>query len=262
MLDSLIRQFPDAEAVCQAAAHEFVRLAGEAIAARDRFVVALAGGSTPRRLYELLSAPPYRNALYWPSVEFFWGDERSVAPDHKDSNYRMACASLLDQIPELAAQLAPADADGAGQSRVHRMQAERSDRDQAAAEYQAVLARVFDRTADSEPPELDLVLLGMGADGHTASLFPHTAALSETTRWVMANHVPQLQTDRLTMTVPPFNAARHVLFLVTGAETADTLAEVLEGPPDTDRLPSQLIHPTGGSLSWLIDHAAAGRLKS
>jgi 6-phosphogluconolactonase len=144
--------------------------------------------------------------------------------------------------------------------RVHRMEAERPDLDAAARDYEGVIARVFGVAAGGEPPALDLVLLGMGPDGHTASLFPHTDALRETVRWVVPNHVPQLNTDRLTMTRPTLNAAREMLFLVAGADKAGRLAEVLAGPPDSERLPSQSIRPTNGLLVWFVDRAAAERL--
>jgi 6-phosphogluconolactonase len=242
-----IRTFPDAESLAGAGAHEFVRCAREASTERGRFIVALSGGSTPKRLYQLLAAEPFRAQVDWGRVEFFWGDERCVPPDHPESNYRMAREAMLAHLP------VPAE-------RVHRMEAERPDLDAAARDYQDVLARAFGVAAGGEPPALDLVLLGMGPDGHTASLFPHTDALRETVRWVVPNHVPQLNTDRLTMTRPILNAAREVLFLVAGADKAGRLAEVLAGPADPERLPSQSIHPANGLLLWFIDRAAAERL--
>jgi 6-phosphogluconolactonase len=248
MSNPVVRRFPDAEQVSKAAAEEFVRAAHEAIAARGRFTVALSGGSTPRRLYQLLAEPPYRTQVDWPKVEFFWGDERAVPPDHKDSNYRMAQEALLQRLTAAAGH-------------IHRLQAERSDRDKAAADYQAEIARVFGGKPDGAPPAFDLVLLGMGPDGHTASLFPFTTALKEQTRWVVANHVPKLNTDRLTLTAPILNQAREVLFLVAGADKAQPLSEVLEGPSDTDRLPSQRIQPSG-KLIWFVDQAAATKLRN
>src|SRR6516162_10300922 len=173
-----ILTFPDVESLSEAAADEFVRCARQAVADRGRFMVALSGSSTPRRLYQLLAAQPYRAQVDWDRVEFFWGDERCVPPDSPDSNYRMANEAMLAHLP------IPAD-------HIHRIEAERSDREAAARDYEAVLARVFGVGASGTPPALDLVLLGMGPDGHTASLFPNTQALDETTRWVVANHVPQ-----------------------------------------------------------------------
>jgi 6-phosphogluconolactonase len=243
-----IRTFADAEAVSQAAAHEFVRCAREAVAARGRFVVAFSGGSTPKRLYQLLAEPPHRDQIDWNRIEVFWGDERSVPPDHKDSNYNMAREALLSRVPIPPGQ-------------VHRIEAERQDRDAAAREYQAAIAAVFGVSPADPPPSLDLILLGMGPDGHTASLFPGTTALTETTRWVVVNWVEKFHTDRVTLTAPILNAAREVLFLVAGADKAEPLAGVLEGPPNVQLLPSQLIHPAG-QLVWFLDRAAAANLKA
>ncbi|MCI0458600.1 MAG: 6-phosphogluconolactonase, partial [Gemmataceae bacterium] len=214
MSSPIIRQVADAEHVSRTAAEEFVRLAREAMAARGRFTVALSGGSTPRRLFQILAEAPFHDQVDWTKVEFFWGDERSVPPDHKDSNYRMASEALLQKIP-------------APTARIHRMQAERADRDVAAREYQAEIARVFGVSPDGEPPVFDLVLLGMGPDAHTASLFPATTALKETTRWVVPNYVPKFSTYRLTMTPRILNRAAQVMFLVAGPDKAAPLAEVL-----------------------------------
>ena len=242
-----ILTFPDVESLSEAAADEFVRCARQAVADRGRFMVALSGSSTPRRLYQLLAAQPYRAQVDWDRVEFFWGDERCVPPDSPDSNYRMANEAMLAHLP------IPAD-------HIHRIEAERSDREAAARDYEAVLARVFGVGASGTPPALDLVLLGMGPDGHTASLFPNTQALDETTRWVVANHVPQLNTDRLTLTLPILNRAREVLFLVAGADKAERWAEAL-GPSfaATPHLPVQLIRPAF-ALKWFVDFATADRL--
>lgn len=241
-----IRIFPDVQSLSEAAAHEWVRCAREAAAARGRFTIALSGGSTPKHLYQLLAGEPFRSQVDWSHVEIFWGDERCVPPDHPDSNYRMAREAMLANLP------IPAE-------HIHRIEAERSDRDAAARDYEAVLARAFGVAIGREPPALDLVLLGMGPDGHTASLFPQTQALDETKRWVVANPVPQLHTQRLTLTRPILNRAREVLFLVAGADKAERLAEVLAGPADPKRLPSQTIQPEGQFL-WFLDRAAAARL--
>jgi len=246
MAATTIRRLTDAEAVSRTAAEEFIRLGREANAARQRFTVALSGGSTPRRLFEILAAAPFRDQLDWSTVEFFWGDERAVPPDHKDSNFGMARAAMLQSLA-----IAP--------PRIHRMQAERADRDAAAHEYQAEVARVFGAAGDA-PPAFDLILLGMGPDGHTASLFPYTDALREATRWVVPNYVPKLSAHRLTMTPTLINRAACVMFLVAGPDKAVPLAEVLEGPPDLDRLPSQRIHPERGRLVWLVDRPAASKL--
>ena len=245
-----VRHVADKEAVSRVAAEEFHRLATAAIAARGRFSVALSGGSTPKRLYEILAGPPWRETIDWGRVEIFFGDERSVPPDHPDSNYRMAREAMLDSL-----QLAP--------TRVHRMEAERPNLDAAALAYEATLARVFGlRAADASAlPAFDLVFLGMGPDGHTASLFPHTAALHETKRWCVPNWVPQQDTNRMTLTVPVLNQAANVIFLVAGDDKAEPLSEVLEGPSDPERLPSQRIRPGTGKLLFLVDPAAAAKLK-
>lgn len=243
-----IREVADKEQVSRTGADEFVRVAREAIAARGKFIVALSGGSTPKRLYELLTEAPYAGAVDWSRVQFFWGDERSVPPDDPESNYRMAHEAMLAKLP-----LSP--------GQVHRMEAERQDRDQAARDYQVEIARYFGVSSDGPMPSFDLVLLGMGPDGHTASLFPHTAALDETTRWVVKNFVPKFNTDRMTFTRPVLNQAAHVVFLVAGADKAPVLAEVLEGPEDWKRLPSQSIQPQG-ELLWLIDKEAGAQLRS
>lgn len=248
MTQPTIRLFADAEQVSRAAAEEFVRGARDAGAARGKFTVAMAGGSTPRRLYQLLAETPFREQVDWSKIQFFWGDERGVVPDHKDSNYRMAGEALLQKLALPAGQ-------------VHRMPAEREDREAAARDYQAEIARVFGVSPQGEPPVFDLVLLGMGPDGHTASLFPSTEALQDKTRWVVPNYVPKFDAWRLTMTPLVLNRAATVIFLVAGEDKAERLPEVLEGPPDTDRLPSQLIRPTTGRLLWFVDRAAAARLK-
>jgi 6-phosphogluconolactonase len=242
-----VRTFPDAEAVSRGAAEEFVRCARDAIAARSRFTVTLSGGSTPKRMFEMLAEPPLRDQVDWSKARIFWGDERSVPPDHRDSNYRMANEAMLSRLPIPVAQ-------------IHRIEAERQDRDAAAREYHAVIARTFGVDPNGAPPAFDLVLLGMGPDGHTASLFPHTTALAESKRWVVVNFVPKFNTDRVTLTVPIVNKAREVLFLVAGADKAGPLAEVLEGPPDSERLPSQLIKPATGTLLWFVDRLAVAKL--
>lgn len=228
----------DAEELSRRAAEEFVRRAHG-----RRFSVALAGGSTPRRLYQLLADAPYREQVDWTQVELFFGDERTVPPDHADSNFRMANEALLARLDLPGRQ-------------IHRMAAEHDDLDAAAAAYANEIGKVLGGT----PPAFDLVLLGMGRDGHTASLFPGTAALSETRRWVVPNLVPQLNTRRLTLTVPILSHAACLLFLVAGSEKREALAAVLEGPRAPDRFPSQLIRPERGELLWLVDRAAAAGL--
>jgi 6-phosphogluconolactonase len=237
----------DQAALAQEAARRVVAIAEEAVARCGRFTVALAGGSTPKRLYSLLAAEPYCARLPWRETHVFWGDERAVPPEHPDSNFGMARATLLSRVPIPANQ-------------IHRMQAERADLDAAAGEYEAEIAKVFEIRPTDEPPMFDLILLGLGPDGHTASLFPHSHALQETTRWVAPNYIPELKANRLTLTAPILNRAAMILFLVSGGEKAAVLRAVLDGPPDPERLPAQLIRPVAGRLLWLVDQAAASRL--
>lgn len=229
------------------AANLFAESARAAIAARGMFTVALSGGSTPRSLFERLAVAPYRDAIEWRKIRWFWGDERTVGPDDPASNYRMAREALLSKV----------DVDPA---LVFRLRGEADPPTVAADEYERDLAAVFGAKINGPPPSLDLVLLGMGDDGHTASLFPNTDALDERKRWVTANHVPQHDTWRLTMTYPMLNAAGHVLFLVAGPTKAGVLREVLQGPYDPRRLPSQAVR-SAGRLTWFVDRAAASQLE-
>ncbi|HET7875216.1 MAG TPA: 6-phosphogluconolactonase [Methylomirabilota bacterium] len=244
---SQIRRLEDPAAVAAAAARDFADLAREAIRARGRFSVALSGGSTPRRLYALLAEHPFREAVPWDRIDVFWGDERAVPPDHPDSNYGAARAALLSKVP-------------VPRERVHRVLAEVSDPREAARRYQAEIARVFGVPEEGAPPAFDLVLLGMGADGHTASLFPYSEALVERRRWVVSHYVSQLGAARITFTVPLINGAREIRVLVTGADKAATLESVLEGPREPERLPAQLVAPVSGRTVWLVDEAAAAKL--
>jgi 6-phosphogluconolactonase len=241
--DPAIFVAPDLRELSREAAASFQRLAAESIAAAGRFSVALSGGSTPGALYRLLSEPPFREAIAWPRVHLFWGDERFVPADHPDSNYRLAREAFISRVPIPAGN-------------VHPMPTEGSDPDAAAARYEETLRRFF-----APPPRFDLVLLGLGADGHTASLFPGSPALDEDGRLVVAVHVPKLDTWRLTLTPPALRSARHVMILVSGLDKASVLREVMEGPYDPHRLPAQLVRPQGGELTWLVDEAAASLLR-
>jgi 6-phosphogluconolactonase len=232
-----------------AAAEEVCRIGRLSQHMTGRFSFVLSGGSTPRRLYELLAEPPYCSELDWTKVEFFWGDERAVPPDHADSNFRMARETMLDKLnvpPE----------------RIHRIAAEKADLDEAARLYEIEIERVLGRIAGvaPRPPHFNLFLLGMGEDGHTASLFPGTEALDETERWVVAHDVPALSGKRITMTPPLINAAHFIIFLVAGAKKADVLAEVIQGERDPQRHPAQLIHPLTGEVTWMIDRDASTSL--
>lgn len=236
--------FRDTDAIAAAALDLFVRAAVAAIRKRGQFRVALAGGQTPRKLYQRLASRPV-TALDWSAIHVFFGDERPVPPDHSDSNFRMATESLLSRVP------LPAD-------NVHRLRGELAP-ELAAAEYEAELRRGF-ALEDGAWPRFDLVLLGMGADGHTASLFPETDALRETRRLACANWVPKFGCHRLTLTLPVINAARQVVFLVAGADKARSVKEVLGHPAAEPPLPAALVHPTNGELTWLLDAAAAAEL--
>ena len=236
----------DAAGVARNAADLFVHICHRA-APGGRCAVALSGGSTPKALHELLASPPYREQIEWARVHFYWGDERYVAPDDPESNFRMARETLLDRVPLREAQ-------------IHRIHTEMDDPDAAALLYEDELRQEFGLRA-GQVPRFDLILLGIGPDGHTASLFPHTAALTVTDRLVVANYVPKLATWRITFTVPVINNAANVAFLVAGHDKADALARVLEGPRDPAEYPSQLVAPRDGDLSWYVDRTAAAQLK-
>lgn len=238
---------PDAVALAQRAANYLVEMVGEAVAGRGRARIAISGGSTPKATFQLLADPnqPFRSRMPWNELDIYWVDERCVGPDDADSNYRMTREALLDHVP-----LAP--------EQIHRIEGE-LDPHAASHRYEADLRNNF-RLDGGQSPRFDLVALGMGPDGHTASLFPRTAALHETNLLVTANHVPQLDTWRVTLTWPVINAARSVFFLISGPDKAEVLNEVLTGPRDVERLPSQLIWPSSGILTLILDKAAAALL--
>jgi 6-phosphogluconolactonase len=236
------RVLPSVDALAEAAAREIVDAAQRAIALRDRFLVALAGGRTPIRTYEALASPPLKDEVDWGGVEFFWSDERAVRPEDPDSNYGMARDVLLAPL-------------GIEDRRVHRMAAEGKDLDRAARDYEAELVRVA-----GVPPVLDLVLLGIGADGHTASLFPGTPAPAEANRWVVASRRPDSTGGRLTLTFPTIFAARQIMVLVAGVDKAEALHLAMEGGPVMS-LPSQRLQEAGSRVAWFVD-ADAARLTS
>lgn len=242
----MVHIFKDGDALARGAADEFLRRAVTHLEARDSYSVALSGGSTPKRLFELLAAEPFRSRMPWARIRFFWGDERTVPPDHPDSNFGMADRLLLSRVP-----IRPEN--------VHRIPAERSPPERAASEYEATLRRVF-RLAEDDLPRFDLVFLGMGSDGHTASLFPGTAALTETRHLVVANWIEKLEAHRLTLTCPVFNRAACIVFLVSGAAKSEMLANVLADGGRAPRYPAQLIRPTEGELHWYVDRAAGRAL--
>jgi 6-phosphogluconolactonase len=239
----MIRKFNDSETVSRAAADLFVKLAREAVRDHGRFTVALSGGRTPLRTYQLLAQGPWRDQTPWPQIEVFWGDERCVAADDERSNARMAHRALLAHVPVAASQVHPIQCDGNPAA--------------GAARYSEVLQTHLDVTA----PALDLVFLGLGQNGHTASLFPFSPVLAEKQRWAAEVYVAEEQIYRVTLTPRIINAARVLTFLVTGRDKARILKTVLEGPIDTRRVPAQLIRPRPGRLIWMVDRAAACQLQ-
>jgi len=241
-----VRVLPDLDYVVRAAADTFEELAKSKAREGKVFTVALSGGSTPVRLFELLASEPYRSQMPWKSIHFFWGDERAVPPDASESNFGTANATLLSKVD-------------VPDENIHRIKGELDDSVVAATEYEAELLRFFG-LQQGEVPRFDLVFLGMGPDGHTASLFPGTQALSEIHRLVVAPWVDRLQAHRITLTLPVLNKAAHALFLVTGQDKAEVLRTVLHGDPDKPHYPAQLIRPENGDLTWLVDEAAASLL--
>ena len=220
-----------------AAATLFVAKSSEAVAARGLFTVALSGGSTPKLLYQLL-ADSFREQVPWPSIHFFWTDERHVPPDDPESNYRMANEAMLSRVP-------------VSEHNVHRIRSENPNAAEAAEGYEQTVLRFVPGT----PPRFDLILLGLGTDGHTASLFPGSEVLHETKRLVAAPWVEKLQSYRITMTLPLINNAASVIFLVSGADKAEIVRDVLDGPK---RYPAQEVL-INGELLWLLDRSAASK---
>lgn len=243
MTEPSVRIHEDVRQLAAAAASSFVEAAKGAMEGAGRFTVALAGGSTPKATYEIL-ASEYGSPsdLDWSKVHVFFGDERAVGPDHEDSNYRTAHESLLSRVPI---------------GSVHRMQGELSP-PEAASLYEEELKSFFG-LGPGEAPRFDLVMLGIGDDGHTASLFPRTPALDADDRWAVENPVEKLGTTRLTLTVPTLNAARRAFFLVAGESKAEALREILDGDADPRDYPAKLVRPAEGA-TWMVDRAAAGLL--
>jgi len=238
--------YQDVGTLSHDAAEYVVRIVSESIKTHGRFTIALSGGSTPRKLYGLLGNEPYRSQIDWTLVHIFWSDERCVPPNNEESNYHMAHELLLSKISIPAVQ-------------VHRMPADMPNRNAAAREYEDEMRRVFETDG---VPNFDLIQLGMGPEGHTASLFPHQASLHEQQRLIMPVSVPKPPPDRLTFTPPLLNAARNVLFLVTGSDKADALHAMLEGPYNPDEYPAQIVRPPNGEVTWMVDTAAATKLQT
>jgi 6-phosphogluconolactonase len=238
----VIRVFDDPEALSRGAAEFLVKVARDAVVMRGHFSVALSGGGTPRPTYELLAQPFFRDQVDWDKVHIFWGDERCVPWDDPRSNARMAREAWLAHVPIPAGQVHPMDCLPVPEEGARR--------------YEALLRAYF----GGGEPRFDLILLGLGENGHTASLFPGEPALTETERWVAPVYVPEQDLHRLTLTAACINQTRVVVFLVAGAAKAAVVREVIQGPRDPLRLPAQLIHPAGGELLWLIERTAAAEL--
>ena len=236
-----IQVFPDAAAIAQAAADHIVQAARREIDAKGTFSLALSGGSTPKMLYKMLAEPPYVKRIEWDKVHLYFGDERGVPPEHKDSNFKMASEALLDVAP-----IPPGN--------IHRMKGELP-AEEAAKEYGLMLKQTFSDGG------IDLVLLGMGDDGHTASIFPHTVAVKEQEHRVIGYFAENSSTGkswRITMTAPFLNRSKEILILLAGKNKAERVKEVLEGERDPERLPIQLIDPPEGQVIWMLDAGAAG----
>lgn len=256
-----IRIVEDAAAVSRVAAEEVTAALapGRERGATGLVSCALSGGSTPRTLYQLLADPasPYRDRIAWEAIHFFWGDERHVPPDHPDSNFRMAREAMLDRVPVPAAH-------------IHRVAGEEPDAARAAERYEREMLELFqlDPDRDGPPsaarldwPRFDLVLLGLGEEGHTASLFPGSPLLAERRHLAAAVWVAVHDTWRITLTPPVINHAAAVMFLVSGAAKAAALAAILEGEPEPERYPAQVVAPLDGRVLWIVDRAAAGQLR-
>lgn len=240
----LVRVIEDGPALAREAAELFITTAAETVAHRGDAAIALSGGSTPKLMGSLLATAAYRERVEWARLQIFWGDERWVPIGSPESNAGEAKRAFLDLV-------------GIPPNRVHPYEIEGVTPEESAGRYEALIRSIV---LGSEIPVFDLVLLGMGEDGHTASLFPGTAAVHESERLVVANEVPKLDATRLTFTPPLINAARQVVFLAAGSGKAERLSEVLEGPVDIDRLPAQAVRPRSGRALWLVDRAAAAAL--
>ena len=247
MSESKVEIFPRIEDLSRAAAVRFTELARERVQQGKVFTAALSGGSTPRTFLEILANPEFSQRIQWESVHLFQVDERCVPPDHLQSNFRMIQGTLLRQVPSAAGNF-------------HRMKGESEDREAASAEYEAEIRSAL-APPEGRLPRFDLVFLGLGSDGHTASLFPGSEALAESSKWVCPNYVEKLQMHRLTLTYPVLNAASEIVFLVAGAGKAEIIRQVLERGRDPKSFPAQGIQPAEGTVHWCLDRAAAQLLR-
>jgi 6-phosphogluconolactonase len=242
-----VKILPDAAAIARRAAERIIESAAAAVKERGVFTISLAGGSTPKALYTLLATDPaFKSKMPWDKTQFFFGDERHVPPDDSESNFRMANESMLSEL-----SLKP--------EQVIRIKAEYEDAEKAAKEYEQTLRSWF-KLSDGQLPRFDVLLLGMGDEGHTLSLFPGTKALHDNGRLVMSNWVGKFFTTRITITAPVANNSALAIFMITKADKALALKAVLEGPYEPEQLPSQLIQPKNGKLLWLLDPTAASKL--
>jgi 6-phosphogluconolactonase len=242
-----VQILPDAAAIARRAAERIFESAAAAVKERGVFTISLAGGSTPKTLYTLLATDPaFKSKMPWDKTQFFFGDERHVAPDDSESNFRMANESMLSKL-----SLKP--------EQVLRIKGEYEDAEKAAKEYEQTLRSWF-KLSDGQLPRFDVLLLGMGEEGHTLSLFPGTKALHDNGRLVMSNWVGKFFTTRITTTAPVASNSALVIFMITKADKALALKAVLEGPYEPEQLPSQLIQPKSGKLLWLVDTTAASKL--
>lgn len=241
-VDARIRVYADLEALSQAAADSFVKLSMEALSSKGGFIVAISGGSTPRRFFSILAESPYEERIPWTSTHIFWADERCVPWGHPDSNYKLAHEALLSKVP-------------IGDENVHRIKGEENS-EKAARDYEESLRLFF----GTQPlPVFDLIILGAGTDGHTASLFPGSAAVHERKRIAIAIHAEAPKPDRVTLTLPVLNNASRIIFLAAGREKATVLHEIMEdGNPK--RYPAGLVQPVHGHVTWLVDRDAASLL--
>lgn len=235
----------DAESAYSLAAQEIVDLAQQAARANGKFTIALSGGSTPKKLYELLTSAEWQSKMPWAQTEFFWGDERYVPSTDESSNYRMTNQAMLSRVP------VPAE-------HVHRVPTEK-EAQQAASLYEKEVRQVVTSGADGLP-EFDLVLLGLGTNGHMASLFPYQPALHEKTKIVIAEHIEEVKMTRLTFSAPLINAAKQIVFVALGKDKATVVKDVVTGVFDPERLPAQLVRPTRGHLTWILDPGSAEKL--
>jgi 6-phosphogluconolactonase len=242
-----VRILPDGQAIAKRCAQKFVEIAAAAVKEKGSFSVALSGGSTPKTLYGLLvNDPVLRSQVPWDKMYLFFGDERHVGPNNEQSNFRMATEAMISKSPLKSEQ-------------VLRIKGEYPEAEDAAKEYEQEIRRHF-KLSDGQFPRFDLVLLGMGSEGHTASLFPGTKALHENRRIAVHNWVGKVLMDRITLTAPAINNAANIIFMVTGADKTPALTAVLERFYEPDQLPAQLIQPLNGTLLWLVDTAAGSLL--